>query len=95
MRVRGVSYRWAWFALACLLALVWVWTTRYEAHPCSYDNRVICLVNRWTGAVELRRPFAPAPTRVSTTPIITESDTLLAPIVVPVEETDTGVIWPQ
>ncbi len=40
-------YRWAWFALACLVAAGWAWTNRYEYREC---NRGGCIaVNRWTG----------------------------------------------
>lgn len=44
-------FRWAWFALACLVAAGWAWTSRYEYHDC---HRGVCVaVNRWTG--ELHR----------------------------------------
>lgn len=40
-------YRWAWFALACLVVAGWAWTSRYEYREC---NRGGCIaVNRWTG----------------------------------------------
>jgi hypothetical protein len=42
-------YRWAWFALACLVAAGWAWTDRYEYHDC---RRGVCVaVNRWTGEI--------------------------------------------
>lgn len=47
-------YRWAWFALACLVATGWAWVSRYEYHDC---HRGVCVaVNRWTG--ELHRAEA-------------------------------------
>lgn len=46
------SFRWSCLTLAALLALAWIWTTRYDYQACDVDGCVA--VNRWTGAVHFQ-----------------------------------------
>lgn len=50
------SYRWAWFALACVVAAAWLWMQRYEYVECLTTERMhgCVVVNRWTGRIGIR-----------------------------------------
>lgn len=43
------NYRWAWFALACIVVAALLVTQRYQYAACDTDGCVV--VDRWTGKV--------------------------------------------
>lgn len=50
-------YRWAWFALACVVSAALLWTARFQYSVCDTDGCVV--VDRWTGTVGFREAQVP------------------------------------